>query len=99
MILPSQLIRAYPKYPGATFMITDTMKNLIGKKYYQLSRDEKLIVSEIFKIGRKHGFKLIVNLPPDADEDLKKSLQNGVWGIHEMEHKDAIGLIVQVEKI
>ena len=80
-------------------MITDTMKNLIGKKYYQHSRDEKLIVSEIFKIGRKHGFKLIVNLPPDADEDLKKSLQNGVWGIHEMEHKDAIGLIVQVEKI
>lgn len=79
-------------------MITDGMKTLIGKKYYQLSRDEKLIVSDIFKTGRKHGFKLIVNLPSDADEDLKKSLQNGVWGICEMEHKDAIGLVVQVEK-
>ena len=79
-------------------MITDGMKTLIGKKYYQLSRDEKLIVSDIFKTGRKHGFKLIVNLPSDADEDLKKSLQNGVWGIREMEHKDAIGLVVQVEK-
>ncbi len=32
-------------------MITDGMKTLIGKKYYQLSRDEKLIVSDIFKQG------------------------------------------------
>ena len=30
---------------------------LIGKKYYQLSYDEKLIIADIFKTSRKLGMK------------------------------------------
>ena len=61
---------------------------LIGKKYYQLSYDEKLIIADIFKTGRKLGMKLVVNLPKNSDEALIQSLKNGIWGIHEMEHTD-----------
>lgn len=72
---------------------------LIGKKYYQLSYDEKLIIADIFKTGRKLGMKLVVNLPKNSDEALIQSLKNGIWGIYEMEHTDAQGIEVQIERI
>ena len=72
---------------------------LIGKKYYQLSYDEKLIIADIFKTGRKLGMKLVVNLPKNSDEALIQSLRNGIWGIYEMEHTDAQGIEVQIERI
>jgi hypothetical protein len=72
---------------------------LIGKKYYQLSYDEKLIIADIFKTGRKLGMKLVVNLPKNSDEALIQSLNNGIWGIYEMEHPDAQGIEVQIETI
>lgn len=71
---------------------------LSGKKYYQLDYNEKLIVADIFKRGRKLGLRLVVNLPKDSDKELIQSLNNGVWGIREMEHKDAQGIEVQIER-
>lgn len=75
------------------------IEELIGKKYYELSEEEKWKVVDLFKQGRKNQVKLIIELPFDADEQLKSRLEMGIWEIHEMNHKDALGVVVKVEQL
>jgi hypothetical protein len=75
------------------------VRNLIGKRYYELSNRERQEVAHVFKHGQKFGMKLVVELPPNADDKLKDSLKNGIWGIQEMNHKDALGVVVKIENV